>query len=70
MKTKQIVERGPMTFCLELQKAVQDNWVIDEKAGDFNMFYDLFTIGMIKEEDTLSAHEGAVKKIGRPAKIA
>lgn len=66
METKQIVERGPMDFCLNLQQAVQEGWTIDDKT-EFSMFWDLYTIGMVKEE-SLHAHEAIVKKQGRPAK--
>jgi hypothetical protein len=68
METKQIAERGPMTFCLELQQAVQEGWTIDENV-EFNMFWDLYTIGMVKGE-SFHAHEAIVKKQGRPAKQA
>jgi hypothetical protein len=47
---------------------VQEGWTIDENV-EFNMFWDLYTIGMVKGE-SFHAHEAIVKKQGRPAKQA
>lgn len=44
-------------FCQELQAAIQDGYVIDENL-DFAMFYNLYTIGMIREDKP-------VKGVGR-----
>ena len=71
----QLVENNPMVFCLNLQEKVLDGWKIDENEP-FNMIFNLYTIGMIKEEvsDEVKAVfpefdiPEAVKKAGRPKK--
>ncbi len=69
----QIIENNPVTFCYELQKAVQEGFEIDE-SEEFSMFFNCFTIGMkksnIPEELRELFEEGplAKKAVGRPPK--
>lgn len=74
----QVVNTNPLIFCQELQAAVKDGYVIDEKR-DFAMYRNLFTIGMMREkvfpEDAVleDSPKGIVEKVevkavGRPKK--
>lgn len=69
MQNKQIVDFNPINFCYALQEAVQDGWEIDSEA-DFSMHFNLFTIGVMKREDSVKVAavfvQESVKKAGRP----
>lgn len=72
MKRMQIVDSNPVVFIKRVVDAAHAGFEIDENE-DFSMFFNLFTVGMIKEDD--SAEVDAVfpptaekKSVGRPPK--
>ena len=75
MKRVQIVERNPMVFMYAVQDAIQNGYEIDA-AEEFSMFFDLYTIGLVKKLDA-DEHDAVfvpnvfvTKKQGRPTKAS
>lgn len=73
MKRMQIVDSNPVVFIKRVVDAAHAGYEIDENE-DFSMFFNLFTVGMIKEEESAEIDavfppkEEAKKVVGRPPK--